>query len=169
MSGGGGGVGGGGTGRAEASDEASFGTTDKDTSDHGVSGRAAAESAASAPSHPSSGSQPRDSSNEDNSGAGSGSSGSGSGSGGGSEVPQAPGYVASVVSAPKGGPKGKNLTEGGFEADDSKNASLQSEIGGEDDPGRVAEEKMQKVNESARAGGGRGRGWVVGRQGLMGI
>jgi hypothetical protein len=47
------------------------------------------------------------------------------------------------------GPKGKNLTEGGFESDDSKNASFNSDIGSKNDPGRLAELKMQKQNADA--------------------
>jgi hypothetical protein len=41
------------------------------------------------------------------------------------------------------------LTEGGFESDDSKNASFNQEIGTENDPGRLAEEKMQRTNADA--------------------
>jgi hypothetical protein len=43
------------------------------------------------------------------------------------------------------------LTKGGFESDDSKNASFNQEIGTKNDPGRLAEEKMQR--ENADAGG----------------
>jgi hypothetical protein len=45
-----------------------------------------------------------------------------------------------------GPPKGKNLTEGGFEDSDDKNASFTSEIGSETDPGRLAEQKFERVN-----------------------
>ncbi|KAI4123084.1 MAG: hypothetical protein LQ338_005455 [Usnochroma carphineum] len=57
----------------------------------------------------------------------------------------APGYVASVVSEPvqSGKPHGKNITEGGFEADDGKNVSFNAEIGSQDDPGRAATEQFQ--------------------------
>lgn len=46
----------------------------------------------------------------------------------------------------EGGPKGQNLHEGGFESYDSKNASFNSEIGGKNDPGRLAEQKFQRDN-----------------------
>ncbi|KAK6597844.1 hypothetical protein H4I96_08796 [Botrytis cinerea] len=45
-----------------------------------------------------------------------------------------------------GNPKGKNLTEGGFESNDAKNASFTSEIGSKNDPSRLAEQKMQREN-----------------------
>jgi hypothetical protein len=45
------------------------------------------------------------------------------------------------------------LTEGGFESDDSKNASFNQEIGTENDPGRLAEEKMQRANADAGGDG----------------
>lgn len=48
-----------------------------------------------------------------------------------------------------GGPKGKNITEGGFESNDSKNASWNSEIWTKNDPGRLAEDKMQRTNADA--------------------
>ncbi|MCJ1455441.1 hypothetical protein MMC28_005796 [Mycoblastus sanguinarius] len=68
----------------------------------------------------------------------------------------APGYVASVVSEPNnsGKPKGKNITEGGFDDDPSKNASFTSEIGSEQDPGRQAELDVQKKAQSASGGTG---------------
>ena len=44
------------------------------------------------------------------------------------------------------GPKGKGLTEGGFEGGDYKNASFNGEIGGRKDPGRLAEEGFQRKN-----------------------
>ena len=46
-------------------------------------------------------------------------------------------------------PKGRNLTEGGFESDDSKNASFNGDIGGKNDPGRLAEEKFIRDNANA--------------------
>lgn len=66
-------------------------------------------------------------------------------SSGGSADP-APSYVASVHSDPAktGKPHGKNITEGGFDSDPSKNASFNSEIGDENDPGRVAENQFQR-------------------------
>jgi len=66
----------------------------------------------------------------------------------------APSYVHSAHAA-GGKPKGKNLTEGGFDDDDvSKNASFNSDIGDENDPGRGAEEKFARDNAQGRAGGG---------------
>lgn len=58
----------------------------------------------------------------------------------------APSYVSSVASeaAKSGKPHGKNITEGGFDSDDSKNASFNAEIGGENDPGRAAENQFQR-------------------------
>ena len=75
---------------------------------------------------------------------------------GGADVDAAPGYVASVVSEANktGKPKGKNLTEGGFDDDPSNNASFTSDIGAEDDPGRKAEADMQKKAQSASGGTG---------------
>ena len=57
----------------------------------------------------------------------------------------APTYVNSQFLA-DGKPKGKDITEGGFESDDKKNASFTSEIGSKNDPGRLAELKMEKDN-----------------------
>lgn len=70
---------------------------------------------------------------------------------GDSKVDAAPGYVGSVVSEPAqtGKPKGKNITEGGFDEGDDKNTSFTSDIGDENDPGRKAENDMQKVTQSA--------------------
>lgn len=64
----------------------------------------------------------------------------------GSSAAAAPSYVSSVVSeaAKSGKPHGKNITEGGFDSDPSKNASFTSDIGGEDDPGRAAENQFQR-------------------------
>lgn len=75
---------------------------------------------------------------------------------GSTDVDAAPGYVASVQSEANqtGKPKGKNLTEGGFDDDPSNNASFTSEIGAEDDPGRKAEGDMQKKAQSASGGTG---------------
>ena len=70
---------------------------------------------------------------------------------GNNNVDAAPGYVASVVSNPgqTGKPKGKNITEGGFDEGDDKNVSFNSEIGSEDDPGRLAEGGMQRMTQSS--------------------
>jgi len=56
-----------------------------------------------------------------------------------------------VVSQPtqSGKPHGKNITEGGFDDDPSKNASFNSDIGTEQDPGRAAVGDMQKKAQSA--------------------
>ncbi|TVY31112.1 hypothetical protein LHYA1_G000052 [Lachnellula hyalina] len=60
----------------------------------------------------------------------------------------APSYVSSQY-VDGGGPKGKNLTEGGFESNDSKNASWSQDIGGKNDPGRLAEQKFERQNAGA--------------------
>ena len=57
----------------------------------------------------------------------------------------APSYVSSQY-VDSSGPKGKNLTEGGFESNDSKNASWNQDIGGKNDPGRLAEDKFERQN-----------------------
>lgn len=58
-------------------------------------------------------------------------------------------------SNPNQKPKGKNLTEGGFESSDRNNASFNSEIGSKQDPGRAAENKFQRhVAESGHDVGG---------------
>lgn len=67
---------------------------------------------------------------------------------GGSIAGVAPNYVASQY-VDGGLPKGKNLTEGGFEDGDDKNASFTSEIGSKNDPGRLAEQKFQRQNADA--------------------
>ena len=68
----------------------------------------------------------------------------------------APSYVANLTTANVGKPKGKNLTEGGFEDDNGKNnASYNADVGSEDDPGRVAQQGFQKLN-AATAGSSAG-------------
>jgi len=84
-----------------------------------------------------------------------------SGGGGSSNADTAPSYVSSQYLTGQGKPKGKNLTEGGFESDDSKNASWNGEIGTKDDPGRTAENGFVGRNEASvgvpkGAGGGGG-------------
>jgi hypothetical protein len=69
-----------------------------------------------------------------------------------SDAGTAPSYVNSQF-RDQAGPHGKNLTEGGFESDDSKNASFNQEIGTKNDPGRLAEEKMQRQNADAGGDG----------------
>ena len=68
----------------------------------------------------------------------------------------APSYVSSLKSDPAqtGKPKGKNITEGGFDSDPSNNASFNGEIGTENDPGRVAEQTFQNTTQSASGGVG---------------
>ena len=63
----------------------------------------------------------------------------------------APSYVSSVQLQPAqtGKPKGKNITEGGFDDDPSNNASFNSDIGSQNDPGRRAENEMQRKMQSA--------------------
>ena len=65
----------------------------------------------------------------------------------------APSYVNSQFIDTKG-PHGKNITEGGFESDDKKNASMNSEIGGENDPGRLAEQKFENANADTAGNAG---------------
>jgi hypothetical protein len=51
-------------------------------------------------------------------------------------------------------PKGKNIKEGGFDADEAPNASFNDDIGGENDPGRAAESRFQRLaNESGPEAG----------------
>ncbi|TVY15224.1 hypothetical protein LARI1_G005434 [Lachnellula arida] len=64
----------------------------------------------------------------------------------------APSYVASQY-VDGAGPKGNNLTEGGFESNDSKNASWNQDIGGENDPGRLAEQKFERQNAGVGSAG----------------
>jgi len=52
-----------------------------------------------------------------------------------------------------GKPKGKNITEGGSEAYDRRNASFNQEIGGKNDPGRLAEAKFSKDNATGGSAG----------------
>lgn len=62
---------------------------------------------------------------------------------------QAPGYVADVTDGYKHQkPKGKNITEGGFSSEDP-NASFNSEIGSEQDPGRGAENRFQRTTQES--------------------
>jgi len=68
---------------------------------------------------------------------------------------QAPGYAAHP--APSMGdnfqPKGKNLTEGGFDSD-GPNASFITDIGGKNDPGRAALNAMEASNVPSAGGAG---------------
>ena len=56
-------------------------------------------------------------------------------------------------------PKGKNVTEGGFDSD-APNASFNTDIGGKDDPGRVALGEMQGENTPFAGGAGPKQGQV---------
>lgn len=85
-----------------------------------------------------------------------------------SNTPTAPGYVAGVTAQPaqSGKPKGKNLTEGGFDdTDDSagNNASFTGEIGSENDPGRAAEQGFQRTNAAVAGAGGPRQDDVTGK------
>ena len=67
----------------------------------------------------------------------------------------APHYVDTVLgnfSASK--PKGKNITEGGFDFDKAENASWTSEIGSQDDPGRRSEINFEARNDENPAQAG---------------
>ena len=64
----------------------------------------------------------------------------------------APSYVTNLTTPNTGKPKGKNLTEGGFDDDDGRNkASYTADVGSKDDPGRTAQQGFQKLN-AATAG-----------------
>lgn len=91
-----------------------------------------------------SGSQQKSSGSHRTEGSSGGSTSAQSSTGGSADA--APSYLSSAVSdaAKSGKPHGKNITEGGFDADPSKNASFNSEIGGENDPGRAAENQFQR-------------------------
>ena len=67
----------------------------------------------------------------------------------GSPTNTAPTYVSSLKPDAAEKPKGKNITEGGFDSDPSNNASFNNEIGTENDPGRAAEQKFQTTAQSA--------------------
>lgn len=70
----------------------------------------------------------------------------------------APTYVdVDVVHPPSSKPKGKNLQEGGFDNDDAQNASYTGEIGSENDPGRLAEQKFQRLTAEAEPSAGSGQ------------
>lgn len=67
----------------------------------------------------------------------------------------APSYVRNAASDQVGSikPKGKNITEGGFDDDADKNVSFTSDIGSENDPGRAAESVFQKQAQKVAGGG----------------
>ncbi|KAF3490765.1 uncharacterized protein GIQ15_00282 [Arthroderma uncinatum] len=89
-------------------------------------------------------------------GSGSGSgSGSGQGNSSGSSVPTAPHYIDPVLGNMQGSkPKGKNLTEGGFNDDPSKNVSFNTDIGSKEDPGLQAEREIENMNAQNVSGQG---------------
>lgn len=68
--------------------------------------------------------------------------------GSGANVGDAPTYTASNTLQGEGNPAGKNLKEGGFDSD-GPNASFKTDIGGKNDPGRVALDGFQKSNAEA--------------------
>jgi len=74
-------------------------------------------------------------------------------SGASGDTRTAPSYVDSQY-VDAGGPKGRDLTEGGFESNDRNNASFNSDIGSKSDPGRAAEANFQRAN--AGSGGDAG-------------
>ncbi|KAF2798191.1 hypothetical protein K505DRAFT_296976 [Melanomma pulvis-pyrius CBS 109.77] len=66
-------------------------------------------------------------------------------------------------------PKGKNITEGGFD-DGAPNASFNNVVGGRKDPGSLAEEKFVRENAKvAGGGGGTGDGELTGESGFDGL
>lgn len=82
----------------------------------------------------------------------SGSSGSGSGS---NVAGSAPGYVNHPAPSMGGSdkPHGKNITEGGFDSS-APNASFNQDVGGKNDPGRVALGGMQEADVPSAGGAG---------------
>ena len=62
----------------------------------------------------------------------------------------APGYATYVASSTSGGkPKGKDLTEGGFDDDPANNSSFNPDVDSENDPGREAIKHFQEVSQAA--------------------
>lgn len=93
-------------------------------------------------------------SSNDSSG-GSGASENTKPAGGSAQSGSAPGYASHP--APSMGdeskPKGQNITEGGFDSD-APNASFNTDIGGKNDPGRVALGKMEASDTPVSGGAG---------------
>ncbi|EED21497.1 conserved hypothetical protein [Talaromyces stipitatus ATCC 10500] len=74
------------------------------------------------------------------------------GSGSQSNAGTAPSYVTPVVqNVGNTKPHGTNIKEGGFDSDPKKNASFNSDIGTNNDPGRLAEQKFQKYTAESGA------------------
>lgn len=95
---------------------------------------------------------------------GSGGSSNATDEGGSSNAGAAPSYVSDVTQ-PSGTfgqdkPKGKNITEGGFEGE----ATPTTDIGSENDPGRQGEGHFQRVAQSASGGTGPNQGMQSGEQ-----
>jgi hypothetical protein len=53
-------------------------------------------------------------------------------------------------------PKGRNITEGGFDSDKTENANFSAEIGTDKDPGRVAEQRLERENAETAEDAGSG-------------
>ena len=75
---------------------------------------------------------------------------------GSSDSDTAPSYVTNLATQKTGKPKGKNITEGGFD-DSSANASL-PEPGSEDDPGRASLQGFQNQQAAIVRSGPRQEG-----------
>ncbi|KZF23657.1 hypothetical protein L228DRAFT_246490 [Xylona heveae TC161] len=76
-------------------------------------------------------------------------------------VGTAPSSIAVDFATGETKPKGVNLREGGFDSDSKYNASFTSDIGGKNDPGRLAEAKFQRAAAESgpdAAGGPRQKG-----------
>lgn len=88
--------------------------------------------------------------------SGSSSGASGATRGGPSDAGAAPSAYSSAGGSEenlKPKPHGTNITEGGFDAD-APNASFNNEIGGKNDPGRVAEQAFDSSNAKSGADAG---------------
>jgi len=80
-------------------------------------------------------------------------------------IEPAPSYVTPVArNLGNTNPKGQNLKEGGFDDNPAHNASFNSEIGTKKDPGRVAENKFQRVVAESGPDAGTGTRHVHGEQ-----
>ncbi|MCJ1472548.1 hypothetical protein MMC13_001197 [Lambiella insularis] len=77
-----------------------------------------------------------------------------------SDSDTAPSYVIPQTTENIGKPKGKNITEGGFEGDSSNTAGF-AEPGSEDDPGRTSLQGFQ-IKQAATVGSGPRQGKVTG-------
>ena len=68
-----------------------------------------------------------------------------------SSVDQTAGQTKSsrVQQSSSGQPSGRGVTEGGFDSNSENNASFNTELGTEDDPGRQAIKDMQKKSQAA--------------------